>query len=151
MRIFILSIIILSVSFGEESQFSTQNFTIKAPSGIGNGQGVVTMIFLPAKNGFAGNVNVMIQEYAGTILEYNDLSQSQFKQMGLSIIEVKLNTDSVIYEYEGKSGQHELHWYSRAIKRDNRMYLITATSLLADWPGQKEALIQSVDSFKFNK
>ncbi len=151
MRLLILTMLVFSVCFASESQFTSAVFSINAPSGVGNGQGTVTMMFLPAKNKFAGNVNVAIQDYVGTIKEYDELSQAQFKQMGFSVLDSKLNADSAIYEYEGKSGGFNVHWYSRAVKLNKVIYLITATGLAMDWPDQKVTLMESVDSFKFIK
>jgi len=37
------------------------------------------MMFLPVTDGFAANVNVQIQPYAGTIEDYTALSLQQFK------------------------------------------------------------------------
>ena len=45
----------------------------------------------------------------------------------------------------------DLHWYARAIKLENKIYLVTATSLQTNWDENKTELIKSVNSFSFKK
>ena len=58
---------------------------------------------LPATGNFAGNVNVQIQPYSGTIAEYTTLTLKQFKDAGVKVIEQKkAGTAGVVFEYSGE-------------------------------------------------
>ena len=107
------------------------------------------MTFLPPKNNFAANVNVQIQPYSEGIKHYITLSEGQFKQAGLQVISEKQNADNEwVCEYSGDLQGRVLHFYSRAIFRGNKIYLITATDLNQDWNEDSMALKKCVDSFK---
>ena len=44
------------------------------------------IMFLPESNGFQPNINVLIQPYNGTIIDYIAMSKEQFKQMSCSVV-----------------------------------------------------------------
>ena len=111
----------------------------------------IAMFFLPASDGFAANVNVQKQKYSDSIEAYDKLSQSQFKTLKLSVIKRIIKSDEVLYEYKGEMRGRKLHWYSRAIKSGDYVFLVTATCLENHWAKQKIELLKSVDSFKIKK
>jgi hypothetical protein len=102
---------------------------------------------LPVVDGFGANVNIQVQEYDGTLEGYDKISRDQFKQAGLRVITANINGDTLTIEYVGKMSSYELHWYARAIKRGQRIYLATATSLETRWASQGSTLMKSVNSF----
>jgi len=107
------------------------------------------MMFLPASGDFAGNVNVQIQPYSGTIEEYTTLTLKQFKDAGMKLIaQKKAGTSGVLFEYSGELQGRALHWYSRAEKRAGHVYLATATAAEEDWPRQGTQLKTCVDSLR---
>jgi hypothetical protein len=107
------------------------------------------MMFLPPSGGFAGNVNVQIQPYNGTISEYTTLSLKQFKDAGLKLIaQKKAGASGVIFEYSGELRGKSLHWYARSEKMADHVYLVTATADEQDWPKQAAQLKSCVDSFR---
>jgi hypothetical protein len=147
MRIIILLFLFIYVCAGAESQLITDKFTIDAPASSGDIQGPSTLFYIPNKNGYSGRVMVGAQEYSGTINDYIDLIRNQFKQNGMTFVSATITADSANYEAFGKLGNLTLHWYSRAIYSDGKIYGITAEGLEIDWKDQKDILIKSVDSF----
>ena len=108
-------------------------------------------MLLPAVNNFSANVNVQIQPYNGTLSQYKDISDSQFKQYGFKPVLSKINSNSITFEYTGLMSGKNLHWYSKAYKQGNFIYLVTATEQESNWLKTKNQLISVVDSFKLNK
>ncbi len=103
---------------------------------------------LPVQNGFAGNVNVQMQPYTLTMSDYVALSRKQFKQIGLSLLSVQEEGDVAFLEYEGALQGRDLHWYAKAIKSGDYIYLVTATDSQKNWPKSRQKLISVVNSFK---
>ena len=111
----------------------------------------VATFFLPPSDGFAPNVNVQRQAFAGTIEQYDELSVAQFSAYKFTVVSRKLEKGVASYEYKGQTGAKRLHWYARALKKEKHVYLITASTLESQWKGAKKKLIGSVDSFRFDK
>lgn len=111
----------------------------------------IAMFFLSVSDGFAANVNVQKQKYSDSIEAYDKLSTNQFKTIKWTVLKRNLQRNEVLYEYKGETQGRKLHWYSRAIKFDKYVYLVTATCLESHWKKQKMELIKSVDSFKIKK
>ncbi|MBI3186627.1 MAG: hypothetical protein HYZ31_02000 [Gammaproteobacteria bacterium] len=120
--------------------------TLEAPPGPEGTQALIMM--LPAEGGFAANVNVQIQPYAGSLADYKKLSESQFSQLGFKVMTSAIDKNILTFEYAGSMSDQTLHWYSRAIKKGNFIYLVTATSQERNWLKNKAALETSVNSFK---
>lgn len=103
---------------------------------------------LPSTGLFSANVGIQKQYFKGTMDDYNELSLSQFKEVGWKVVDVKNTLNESSWEYVGVMLGHNLHWYARAVKKDEYVYLITATALSSSWENQKSVLKKSVDSFK---
>jgi len=103
---------------------------------------------LPAVNGFSANISVQIQPYMGTLSQYKALSDSQFKQNGFKSILSKINNNYVLYEFTGLITGKSFHWYSKAYKKGDFVYLVTATEQEENWKDTKNDLITAVESFK---
>ena len=115
----------------------------------GAGPATALMMFLPVSDGFAPNVSVNIQPYPGSIKDYIGLSKGQFQQMKLSIVEEKQTGDTEwAVEYKGPAQGIDIHFYARAVAKDGRVYLITATAKESQWGSVGETLRKHVDSFK---
>jgi len=107
------------------------------------------MMFLPANGNFAGNVNVQVQPYSGTIEEYASLTRKQFKDAGVTVIEQKkFGKSGLIFEYTGELQGKPLHWYARAEKSGGHVYLATATAAAQDWAKQGAQLKACVDTLR---
>ena len=111
-------------------------------------QMVLTMS-LPLQDGFAGNVNVLIQTYTNSLTEYIQLSEAQFKAAGISLLKTTRPTDSIaVLEYFGRLQNRVLHWYARAELVNQRLYLVTATTSEDRWTEESTVLKACVDSFQ---
>jgi len=107
------------------------------------------MMFLPVSEGFAGNVNVQIQPYSGTIEDYVALTLKQFKSAGVKLVQQKGPAKSVVFfEYTGKLQGQSLHWYARAEKSGSNVYLATATAAPLQWKAESDRLKSCVDSLR---
>src|SRR5258706_6400943 len=130
--------------------FPVAGFTIaplEAPPGESPQQAL--MMFLPAADGFAANVNVQIQPYNGSIDDYLALSLKQFKSAGLKVVQQKMPAKSVAtFEYTGELQGRSLHWYARAEKSAGSVYLVTATAAPSQWSTEAARLKSCVDSFR---
>lgn len=109
------------------------------------------MLFLPASEGFAPNVNVQLQPYAGTVEEYVQLSLKQFEAAKLDVTEPKIAGGVATFEYAGTLQGKSLHWYARTFKQGGHIYLATATATEGQWSKVQAALRASVDSFAPHK
>jgi len=96
----------------------------------------------------ASNVNVQVQKFTDKIEDYDAISTKQFEGREWEIISRKITEDEVVYEYKGKFNEHEMHWYTRTIKRGNWVYTVMATAMANKWEAHKKQLMESVDSFK---
>jgi len=108
----------------------------------------IAVFCLPMKDGFAANVNLQKQAYSDSLAAFDKLSVSQFKQFKVTILKRDLKANEVRYEYSGDMQGRTMHWYARAVKTGDTVFLITATGLDNQWQKQKQALMASVDSFK---
>jgi hypothetical protein len=151
--ILFLTTLALSLSAADSTnrlRFPIAGFSIvplETPPGNTGCQAI--MMFLPATASFAPNVNVQIQPYLGTIEEYTKLTLKQFEDAGIKLIEQRKEGKSVVFfEYSGKLQGRSLHWYARAEKVADHVYLATATATQEDWPKESAALRTCVDSLR---
>lgn len=109
----------------------------------------VLVMSLPGVRGFASNVNVNIQPYKGTMKEYVALSKRQFEQAKCKVITDEQKEDGEWrIEYTATMGGNNLHFYSRALLKGERVYLVTATAEESQWAGVQAKLRKNVDSLK---
>ena len=110
------------------------------------------MMFLPASENFAANVNVLIQPYSGTIEEYTKVTLDAYKANGMKVLQQKeISRSVVVFEVTGEMDGRTLHWYSRAEKVAGRIYLATGTAREEDWPRQGAPIKNCVDSLRCEK
>lgn len=151
--ILFLTTIALSMSAADSTvrlRFPVTGFSI-APLEVSPGDKTcqALVMFLPATGDFAGNVNVQIQPYSGTLEEYTTLTLKQFKDAGVKVIEQKkIGKSGVLFEYNGDLQGRTLHWYARAEKAGGHVYLATATATEEEWAGQGARLKSCVDSLR---
>jgi hypothetical protein len=104
---------------------------------------------LPATEGFAPNINVQVQPYTGAIKDYATLSKQQFEGMKWKVVSEKQVSDKEwSVEYTGALGDNDLHFCSRAISKDGKVYLATATAKETQWATVSDTLLQHLQSFK---
>jgi len=110
------------------------------------------MFFAPGKNGFAGNLGVMVQTVKMTLDDYVALSRDQFDKSGIKIsAETKRKVsgrEAVLWEYEGAAKDRKLKWMAMAVVDGDRVFLITGTSTRDDYDALSQEFKASLDSFK---
>jgi hypothetical protein len=107
------------------------------------------MMFLPVNDGFAANINVNIQPYKGTMKEYAALSKGQFEEMKWKVISSEeKGADEWRAEYAATTKSGDLHFYARALKKGDHVYLVTATAKESQWASLQAKLRKHVDSLK---
>ena len=108
------------------------------------------IMFLPPKDGFSPNVNIGIQPYNGSIEDYAELSDQQFKSMGFKVLNKETTATSITWEYQGLFQGQTMHWFSRAIQSKGRYYVVTATALESQWADVAGQLKACVNSFRLD-
>ena len=108
----------------------------------------ILIMFLPVDDGYAPSVNIMTQDFDGTLAEYKEITESQFQQLGLNTIINKIEDDIYIIEYSGVIQGKYLHVYSKATQRGSSVYLVTGTAANAQWGKYHDQLIDVVNSFQ---
>ncbi len=108
---------------------------------------IIAAFCLPSSDNFSANVNVQKQKYADSIGTYDKLSTGQFEKSKMTIVKRELDRNTVLYEYKGELQGVATHWYAKAIKRGDYVFLTTATALEKHWKDQKAKLMKAVDSF----
>jgi hypothetical protein len=126
-------------------------FQVKSKEPQTNAYGTLaTFLYLPPTQGFAPNVNVLIQDVPATVQQYADLSKEQFKSANLTVLNDHLVGDTEwACEYSGNLQGKDLHFYARALKKGDKIYLITGTATPEQWDSASPKLKGAVDSFAF--
>ena len=131
-------------------RFEAYGFSIQPLDGPENGMTFQPLIlFLPPTQSFAPNVGVQIQPYKGTMEEYAGLSRRQFVEQKMVLLkDEKLAVDSWVFEYAGGLQGRALHWYARAVRGQDKVYLVTATAAEEQWTGLGQKLKECVNTFR---
>jgi hypothetical protein len=137
-------------------RFESQGFSIDAKGfrvkrsdfGTAADQSPTVVLFLTPTGGFAPNVNVLIQDFPSSINDYVTLTKKEFDSAGIKILsENVVSPNEWMVEYEGILSGRSLHWYARAVKNGDKVYLTTATATPEQWNQLSSKLKQCVDSF----
>jgi hypothetical protein len=124
--------------------FSIEPFDIEA----GEVEGQFLMLFLPAVEGFSPNVGLQVQPFPETMAAYAEVSREQFAQMGWKVLrEENRSENEWVVEYSGQLQNMALHFFSRALLHEGKVYLLTGVSLASRWEKDEAALRKVVDSF----
>jgi hypothetical protein len=115
--------------------FKRSGFSINSLEAKPSEKGQQALIMLlPVSDGFAPNVNVMIQPHAGTAADYLELSKKQADALNLDVISLKQSGDNeVIVESTGELDNRKLHFYAKAILHNGNAFLATATATETQW------------------
>ena len=105
-------------------------------------------MWLPEKNGISANVNVHVQPFDGSMAQYVVLSLGQLEQLGTTIVSRRQEGDTVVFEYKGNIRGQNFHWYAKAVKHLEHVYLVTATDSQQNWDSHKQQLMSVVNSFE---
>jgi hypothetical protein len=147
----VFSLAICSPSPADTIELPLYGFQIDPLDAPPNQSGPTTVIqtFLPATEGFAPNIIVQIQPYAGTMKDYAELSKKQFEQMKWKVLsDQQPNDKEWTVEYTGTLQDTDLHFYARAVASDGKVYLITATARDSQWPTVGDTLRKHLESFQ---
>jgi hypothetical protein len=118
----------------------------------GDNSRVALAMSLDGSDGFAANVNVMIQPFQDTMDSYLAITKQQFDQLQATVVqENKLDDHTVVIEYTATMQGRNLHFYSKMIQRPKHVYLVTATALDVHWQDQGQQLKDCVDSFALDQ
>ena len=154
--IFILAALLVSqIAMAEEASlilFKEIGFQIQPLEAISDTTSSQPLIMmLPPSNGFAPNVNIMIQPYKAKIEQYKEITERQLQQAKFKSLTSKIDNGVYVFEYLGKMSGGSVHVYSKAHQKDGHVYLITATDIESQWNDNKDKLLKAVDSFRFIK
>ena len=109
----------------------------------------VWLMMLPAKDGFASNVNVRIESIGAlSFAEYIQISKVQMEEMGWKFISEALDKEKGVWtaEFVGQLNGTRFHWYAKAMVSKGKAYVATATSRPKQWTEVGEKLKACVDS-----
>jgi hypothetical protein len=136
---------------------ATYGFTIQAPA-FGKAAAVSVIpvqMFGPAEDGFASNVNVMVQNVKTTRADFKKQSAEEFKAGGLKVASEKDLTvsgkDAVQWTCEGKAMNKDLGFVVLAVIDADRVYLVTCTALKEAMPKLQNEFLACVGSFALTK
>lgn len=135
--------------FAGEVLYNKAGFSIDTLDSAVPAQGMQSVqMFLPAAKGFAANVNVQVQPYPDSLKAYKKLSEGQFVELGLKTVSSSLEGNVLVLEYSGVLNGLNLHFYAKAVKKGQFVYLATATDLVSEWPNNSAELKKVVDSLQ---
>lgn len=137
--------LLVTTSFAAPPEALQYDFT--PPAYPDDQAGQIFHYYMPPADGFSANINLIAQPYNDTLQAYDELSQAEFEQLDLDLIRNELANGVLTYEYKGRVQNIDLHWYARATKKGDKIYLITATALADRWETDSPALVESVNSF----
>jgi hypothetical protein len=104
---------------------------------------------LPPTDGFAPNVNVIAQNYPGSLDDYIALSKQQTANAGWNWIKAdKADDSTAIIEFASKTANISLHYYAKVSRKGPEIILITATATEKQWAADSTQLKACVDSFQ---
>jgi len=109
---------------------------------------LVMQMSLPVtSDGFAPNVNVLIQVFDGTLEDYVNVSRQELQRAGLTVLRAEIVDGAyAVFEHTGTMAGVDLRWYAKAVPGDGVIYLATATATQRYWDAVKDLLIATVDS-----
>lgn len=133
----------LSASTLEFPQYGFQIDALESPSPVSASMQALVM-FLPPSEGFSPNINVQIHTFKGSLEEYREVSQKQFRELQWKLISDTLEDNRWTVEYSG----NDLHCYAVATRHNDLIYLATGCSRESQWSHVRDEIRKRVDSFK---
>ena len=127
---------------------SSKGFNVKRDAGTVAGQNPAVILYLTPTEGFAPNVNVLIQEFPGSIGDYVSTTKKEFASAGITMLnERSVSPTEWMVEYAGVLSARSLHFYARVVQSGDKVYLTTGTATPEQWDQFSSLLKQCVDSF----
>jgi len=112
--------------------------------------GLQFQYYLPLEDKFASNVNLVSQEHVGSLEVYDQITRAQLEHFSFEVLHSEIRDGEIVYEYRGELKGRRMHWYQRALKRGDTIYLITASFPQSRAATDGPILRASVDSFRLN-
>ena|SRR5687767_12467219 len=142
-------------AWGAEFKDTKFGYSVTAPDFPGPPSGNVAMrlnVLASPVDGFAPNMNVMIQELGITREEFMARSVRQFVETGMTLRSAK-NRDvsgrpAVLVDYEGQVRGHNLRFLQLAVFLPQRVLLLTYTATASTFAGHEAEFRRSLDTFK---
>jgi hypothetical protein len=128
--------------------FPLHGFTIEPLEELSAKTYTLMFMYLPVEDGFSTNVNVRIEHYPDGLEKYIELSRTQSKLHKFEIVSETVEKDFYLVESKGTVLGNELHFYSKAIPKKDKIYLVTGTAKDSQWKKKEPKLKKAVDSFK---
>jgi hypothetical protein len=148
----IISLFAFSQDKNNKLVFSNLGFSIKAFDLDKNiSDYVVFTMYLPESDNFTPNINLIIQEYSDGLDNYKILSENQFLSNKMTIIKSEIKNSAYLMEYSGNIEGNDLHFYAKAVKKNNQIFLTTATCTANQLQKYSKQLFEVVESFKLEQ
>lgn len=137
-------------------QDNTYHFSLNGPDlGLTEGSVIPVTFIGPAKDGFAPNVNVMIQPEKMSPEQYLQVSLKELSALhGKMNSHKKMNVsghDALLMDYQGTTSGRDLHFLSLVVFTDTRMYRVTCTALADNFASHAAEFRKCLDSFQLQK
>jgi hypothetical protein len=147
----ILSLLMCALNAQESLYTSTDlGITISPPKwSSDNGLGRNATLFMKGDDIFSPNVNIQLQNIQ--FKEFVSLTDAQFHDYPMTVIEKKFKNGEIWYEYTGEMQKLPMHWYIRAWEIGSQTIVITGTSTEKLWQTSNFELRKSIESAKNNK
>ena len=150
--ILIVFFTVITVNAEEKAISKNADFSIKALYDAKKPHSEPLIMTLSKTDKFSQHVRVDIQEYKGSLKEYAGMSILQFEKAKFKILKSDLAKNAIVLEYTGiTQGGITLHFYTKACKKGNQMFVVTASATETQWKETSKALIDCVESFTLNK
>ncbi len=119
------------------------------------GSMVVPAIFSGIGDGsFTSNVNINVNVMTTTREQYRKLSLDEFRAANLKVIADTDRTvsgrDAILFNYEGKIQENDLHFLALAIIDTDRVFLVTCTAKQAVFKEMEPEFLACLNSFKLD-
>ena len=135
---------------------AARGFSMNPPAfkpGPDLGVGVIAIFMAPPEDGFAANVNLLIQK-AG-FDDFIKSSDAGFQAAGFDVQTKKLGKTgthrSCEFVYKGAIQGKAMKFMALAVENDDRVFLLTATSLEAHYDKYEPVFKDSLASFSLDK
>jgi hypothetical protein len=125
-----------------------------SPPNLGTSKTSATPVVFsgPAANGFAPNVNIIVQFVKTNRAAYLADAVGSMPSMGGKLVGTKelqvSGKDAAVIEYRATLAGKDLHFLAMFVVADDRVYLITCTALDESFKEAQPAFQAALDSFK---
>lgn len=152
MRALLTSFLILTSSILNAAEFNRYGFSIDELETTIKDENVFALsMSLPAKDGFAPNINVQVQHFREGMEKYMEISRTQFKQMGVKVLDIRIEGDIGYLEYTNVVQGMDMRFFAKVIKRGDTVYLATATVPEKRWLELSPLMVSRVESLTLTR